>query len=222
MSDLHQSDLHQSDLEFFFDPVCPWAWITSRWVVEVQHQRDYDVQWRFISLAVLNETLVADWYTDDYKAGHRAGLYALRVADAVRLSDGNDAVGRYYAALGTSVHNGRQNAALRTDIAGLVAAALAEAGADAALVAHIDDDSHDAHLRAETAVALSRTGPDVGTPIITFHPGQADEGSFFGPVINAVPRGAEASKLWDAIETLATTSGVSELKRSLRGKPTFD
>ena len=96
------------------------------------------------------------------------------------------------------------------------------AGLDPALAAHAHDESHDAVLREEVAIALERTGPNVGTPILTFAPGQGErEGSFFGPVISKAPRGADAVKLWEAVETLAT-SGVAELKRSLRAKPEFD
>jgi hypothetical protein len=211
-----------SDLEFFFDPICPWAWITSRWVAEVQQLRDYDVQWRFISLAVLNEALVADSYTDEYRAGHRSGLQALRVADAIRLAEGNQAVGAFYTALGTAMHTRREGAGLRTHTADFVGTALADAGLDRAFADHIEDDSHDAYIRDETALALSRTGKDVGTPILTFHPGRADEGSFFGPVIASIPRGTEALRLWDAVEIVATTSGLAELKRSLRATPSFD
>jgi hypothetical protein len=84
------------------------------------------------------------------------------------------------------------------------------------------DDSFDALIRRETELALERTGKDVGTPILTFHPGGAKEASFFGPVISTIPRGEEAMKLWDAIETIATSSGMAELKRSLRARPSFD
>jgi hypothetical protein len=211
-----------ADLEFFFDPVCPWAWITSRWVAEVQQLRDYDIEWRFISLAVINESLVADWYTPEYKAGHRAGLHGLRVSDAVRLAEGNQGVGAFYTALGTAIHTRQEGAALRTDTRGLIEAALGEAGLDRAHADAMDDDSHDAYVRDDTALAFSRTGKDVGTPILTFHPGQADEGSFFGPVIASIPRGEAAMKMWDAVELLATTSGMAELKRSLRSRPAFD
>jgi hypothetical protein len=85
-----------------------------------------------------------------------------------------------------------------------------------------DDESHDTYLRSETELAFSRTGPGVGTPILTFHPGAENEGSFFGPVIAKAPRGEGAVALWDAIELIATTSGLAELKRSLRDKPQFD
>jgi DSBA-like thioredoxin domain len=211
-----------ADLEFFFDPVCPWAWITSRWVTEAQQLREYDIQWRFISLAVLNEDRVADWYTPEYRAGHIAGLRGLRVADAVRLVEGNHGVARLYTALGTGIHTRQEREALRSDPRGFIKAALGDAGLDESYADHIDDESHDAYIRQETELAISRTGKDVGTPILTFHPGQADEGSFFGPVIAQIPRGQAALKLWDAIEIVATTSGMAELKRSLRARPQFD
>jgi DSBA-like thioredoxin domain len=212
-----------ADLEFFIDPVCPWCWITSRWVTEVQRQRDYEVTWRFISLAIINEKTTAEWYTPDYRAGHIAGLRALRVADAIRDAHDNAAVGRYYTALGTRIHVQRRGAAeLRTNTLALIAESLAEAGLPASLESAADDESHDVVLRAETEIAFSRTGRDVGTPIMTFHPGAANEASFFGPVISKAPRGDEAVRLWDAVEVLATSSGLAELKRSLRSKPEFD
>ena len=212
-----------ADLEFFFDPVCPWAWITSRWVVNVQEQQNYQVNWRFISLYFLNDSNVAEWYDATYRAGHRAGLQALRVADAVRLSHDNDAVGRFYTALGQAIHVGQLDRAdLRNKTVDVIAAALAAASLPAELAAEADRESHDAHLRNETELALSRTGKDVGTPILTFKPGQASEGSFFGPVLSRAPRGQAAVDLWNAIELIATTSGMAELKRSNRGRPQFD
>lgn len=210
-----------ADLEFFFDPVCPWAWITSRWVTEVQQLRDYSVTWRFISLAVLNDNTVADWYTPAYRAGHIAGLEALRVADAVRLEAGNDAVARLYTVLGTAIHVDRRRKELATNRLPFVEWALSAADCDPALAKHIDDESHDAYIRAETALAIQRTGDDVGTPILTFRPDQGDSASFFGPVISNIPRGEAAVKLWDAIEIVATTSGMAELKRSNRATPVF-
>lgn len=211
-----------SDLEFFFDPVCPWAWITSRWVVEVQRQRELEVTWRFISLRMLNEQQTAEWYTPEYRAGHAAGTQALRVAAAIRGAEGNEAVGRFYTAVGERLHPGGRRRDLVERPHELLAEACEAAGVATSLAAASDDDAHDTLIRAETELALERTGPDVGTPILTFHPGQPDEGSYFGPVIARAPKGSEAVRLWDAIEALATTSGVAELKRSLRGRPQFD
>jgi hypothetical protein len=191
-------------------------------VVEVQQRRSYVVEWRFISLKVLNEQQTADWYTPAYRRGHMAGLECLRVADAVRLAEGNDAVSRLYAALGTMIHNDQRGQQLRDDSVTFLVEALTSAGLDTGYASAALDEAHDAHIRAETALALERTGKDVGTPIITYHPGQADENSLFGPVIASIPRGDDAVKLWDAIELIATTSGMAELKRSLRSKPVFD
>ena len=211
-----------ADLEFFFDPVCPWAWITSRWVTEVKQLRTYEVNWRFVCLKMINENRTDDWYTPDYRAGHMAGLHGLRVADQVRLQFGNDQVGALYTAMGEFIHGDGRRLEITADpvatLEGLLKAAdLPPELAEAAL-----DESHDDHIRRETDLAFERTGKDVGTPIITFHPGQSDEASFFGPVISSIPRGDAALKLWDAVEIVATTSGMAELKRSNRSKPVFD
>ena len=218
-----------SDLEFFFDPVCPWAWLTSRWVVEVQSLRSYDVRWLPISLKYLNRENSAEWYDDTYKRWHAMGHEALRVA--LRLEDefgsksdpgsGNDAVARFYTALGTEGHVNRRRDDFAASTESFVGECLERAGFDRGFVSSAFDTSFDSRIEECTETALSRTGRDVGTPIITFRPGASDEGSFFGPVIARIPRGDEALRLWDAVEVVATTPGVSELKRSLRDKPDF-
>jgi len=214
-----------SDLDFFFDPVCPWAWITSRWVVEVQSQRSYDVHWQPISLKYLNRDNTADWYSDQYKRWHAMGHEALRVT--LRLVDefgpekGNEAVGRLYAAIGNEGHVKGRRDDFANSTESFVGECLELAGLDRSLVSSAFDATFDARIEESTELALSRTGRDVGTPILTFRPGQANEGSFFGPVIARIPRGDEALRLWDAVEVLATTPGVSELKRSLRDHPNF-
>lgn len=211
-----------SDLEFFFDPVCPWAWITSRWVTEVQSLRSYDVRWRFISLKILNSSNTADWYTDQYKRWHEMGHEALRVAAHLDATQGNASVAAFYTALGTQGHvkGRRDDFAANTET--FVSECLGLAGLDVAMVRCAFDDSLDARIESDTEQALERTGRDVGTPILTFAPGRPNEGSFFGPVIARIPRGDEALRLWDAVEVLATTPGVAELKRSLRATPVFD
>jgi hypothetical protein len=211
-----------ADLEFFLDPVCPWAWITSRWIEEVKQLRTYEVNWRFICLKMINENLTADWYTPEYKAGHMAGLYGLRVADQVRIEHGNEQVGALYTALGGMIHGGGRRAEISADPVLALEGVLKSIDLPPALAAAALDESHDPYIRAETELAFERTGKDVGTPIITFHPGQSDEASFFGPVIASIPRGEAALKLWDAIEIVATTSGMAELKRSNRSRPVFD
>ena len=212
-----------ADLDFFFDPVCPWAWITSRWVTEVQGLRDYDVQWRFISLKFLNEEKM-DYskMPEGYADIHAAGTKGLRVAARARAERGNDAVAAVYTALGTSIHNRDERREFVADPRGHVAGLLIAAGLPGEWADDVDNTDHDSLIRTETELGLERAGKDVGTPILTFRPGRADEGSFFGPVISQIPRGDEAKKLWDAVETIATSSGLAELKRSLRARPSFD
>jgi hypothetical protein len=210
-----------ADLEFFFDPVCPWAWITSRWVSEVQAQRDYDVRWRFISLKIINADVTDDWYTDDYKAGHLAGTRALRVAAAVRAAEGDAPIGALYTAYGTRLHPGARLDDLKADPVAFCAEALTEAGLATGFAESALDESLDVILQEETDLAFSRTGNGVGTPILTYAPGTDVEASLFGPVIPTIPRGEDATRLWDAVETLAR-SGVAEIKRSLRSRPVFD
>ena len=210
------------DLEFFFDPVCPWAWITSRWVEEVRGLRSYDVRWRFISLKLLNANNTADWYSDQYKRWHAMGHEALRVAARIDAELGSDGVGRFYATLGTEGHNKGRRDDFAASTESFVGEVLKIAGLDRGFIDAAFDESLDATIAADTELALQRTGRDVGTPILTFRPGRPDEGSFFGPVIARIPRGDEALRLWDAVEVVATTPGVAELKRSNRSAPVFD
>ncbi len=214
-----------TDLEFFFDPICPFAWITSRWVHEVKDLRGIEVEWRFISLAIINEGSDYSKFPPGYPALHAAGRNLLRVAAAARVSGGNDAVDRLYTAAGQTLHvdglsmrvfGGEEvPATLVTDI-------LTRAGLDTSLAAAADDESYDEVLRAETDLAFSRTGRDVGTPIITYSPGTDREASLFGPVISQTPRGDEALELFDAVWTVARTKSFSELKRSDRAPLSFD
>ncbi|MEI8239696.1 MAG: hypothetical protein WCI22_09765 [Actinomycetota bacterium] len=210
-----------ADLEFFLDPVCPWAWITSRWVTEVQQLRSYEVVWRFISLREINAPRSDEAYTPEYRQIHMAGTYAMRVMDQARLHIGNEAVAALYTAVGSAFHPGRRGE-IGDDPVGFMAQMLTDAALPADLAGHALDESHDAHLHLDTEAALARTGRDVGTPILTFRPGQPDEGSFFGPVIAKAPRGNDALRLWDAVETIATTTGVCELKRSNRASISYE
>ena len=212
-----------ADLDFFFDPVCPWAWITSRWVAEVQELRDYKVSWMFISLKILNQDKM-DYASmpAGYKDVHAAGTSCLRVAAKARSAAGNDAVAKVYTAFGTSLHNKQERELFVADIEGHIAKLLAEAGLPGEWALSANDESFDRLIADETALALERAGKDVGTPIITFNPGGLKEASFFGPVISTIPRGENATKLWDAIETIVTSSDMAELKRSLRARPNFD
>ena len=209
-----------ADLEFYFDPVCPWAWITSRWVTNVQQLRNYEVSWKFISLKMIN---AERGYAGNsaYELIHNAGLAGLRVASAARALGGNASVAAVYTALGNAIHVGGRREELVNDPKSLLLSIVADAGLPAEVAAAYEDSTHDEVIRFETEAALSRTGKDVGTPILTFNPKSANEASLFGPVISKAPKGDEAIKLWDAVQTIAE-SGVAEIKRSLRAAPQFD
>ena len=209
-----------ADLEFYFDPVCPWAWITSRWVTNVQQLRNYEVSWKFISLRMINAERGYAGH-EAYEQIHNAGLAGLRVASAARAQGGNESVAAVYTALGNAIHIGGRREELVNDPKSFLLSIVADAGLPAEVAAAYEDSTHDEVIRYETEAALSRTGKDVGTPILTFNPKSANEASLFGPVISQAPKGEEAIKLWDAVQTIAE-SGVAEIKRSLRAAPQFD
>ncbi len=208
------------DAEFFLDPACPWCWLTSRWVTNVQAERHYRVRWRFISLKIINEDKGGE-YVERHRRGHLTALRLLRVLHAVREAEGNDALASAYTAMGTEIHVHKRYDEATDDAASFAAECLRSAGLDPSYAGAVADESRDDALRAESAEALERTGPDVGTPIITFAPGSAGERSYFGPVIPRAPKGEAAVRLWDALVTLAA-SDVAEIKRTLRGDISFD
>lgn len=214
--------MKNADLFFHFDPVCPWAYITSRWVVEVQQQRGYEVSWKFISLFMINDAKGYNENNKGHLAGHTAGLQMLRVASAARTEAGNEAVGAFYSAVGKAIHADKRGAEAMADVPKFLTEVLTQAKLNTAWVKSAADELHDEVIRYETNKALEATGKDVGTPILVFHPGSERQASFFGPVISVIPRGQDAVRLWDAVETIATTSGLAELKRSLRAAPSFD
>jgi len=203
-------------IEYFFDPTCPFAWLTSRWVTEVSERSDLGIEWRFISLQFLNEGVDAPAF---YRRSYEVGLELLRVAAAVRRDHGNAGVASIYAALGTRLHTEGRSAGIweGDDPGPLLLEALDSAGLEECYVDAMGDRSHDGLIRSETELAIGRTGRGVGTPGSTFDPAQPDTTSFFGPVLNRVPRGDEAIELWDGLATVARIPGFSELKRSLRG-----
>ena len=210
-----------ADLEFFFDPICPWAWITSRWVDEVQKQRSYDVTWRFISLRMINEEIGYNEESEAHRQSHVIGTQILRSAALARAEEGNEAVGKLYTAVGTALHNNQQREEMLNNPTFFLVDVLSRNNLNVDWAKGADNEEFDAVIREETDLAFSRTGKGVGTPILTFKPGQANEGSFFGPVISEIPRADAALKLWDAIELIATSTGMAELKRSIRSMPNF-
>jgi hypothetical protein len=216
-----------ADVAFYFDPVCPFCWMTSKWLRLVQEQRDYAVDWRFISLRLVNAEVDYDaHFPPEYEAGHTAGLRLLRVAARVREEHGRDAVGRLYAAYGAHIfetsaptpeQGGETAVREHRGTRAFVAPVLAEVGLPAELADALDDEGWDAVIGAETEQALAATGKDVGTPIIHVDP--PDGVAFFGPVISRLPSEQEAVELWDHVVGLARFPGFAELKRSLRELP---
>ena len=208
------------DLDFYFDPVCPFAWMTSKWVRLVADQRDYQVEWRFISLRFVNAGVdYAAHFPPGYERGHTAGLELLRVAAAVRAAHGPDAVGSLYAAYGAELFDsapGRE-ADLQRDPVGFASQVLSGLGLPVELAGAVSDTSFDAEIRAETDRALSLTGRDVGTPILHFDPPEG--AALFGPVISRLPSPSDALGLWEHVTALARFGGFAELKRSVRETP---
>jgi 2-hydroxychromene-2-carboxylate isomerase len=208
-----------SDLRFWFDPVCPFAWMTSKWVRTVADQREYAVEWRPISLRLLNKHIDYDaHFPPEYEAGHTAGLRLLRVCARARAEHGPKVLDPLYLALGNRIW---EQAHEDQDVAGrvpaLADAALAEVGLPGELAGALEDPSWDEEIQASTDEALALTGKDVGTPILHFEPPQGV--AFFGPVISRLPSESEAVELWDHVVGLARFPGFAELKRSLRELP---
>src|SRR6202167_6184329 len=207
-----------ADINFYFDPVCPFAWMTRRWVRQVTAQRDYTVDWRFISLRMINAAVDYDsHFPPGYEAGHTAGLKLLRVAARVRADYGRDKVGPLYEAIGTQVFDTEPDERQDRGSRSFLEPILTDLGLPAEAADALDDTSLDAELQRETDEALSLTGRDVGTPIIHFQP--PDGVAFFGPVISRLPDEADATRLWDHVVGLAGFPGFAELKRSLRERP---
>jgi hypothetical protein len=210
------------DLHFYFDPVCPFAWLTSKWVRIVASQRDYRVDWRFISLRILNAHIdYASHFPPEYEAGHTAGLRLLRVAARVRAEHGRDAVGPLYEAFGTRIFDTSRDvdplSASGQGSQDMLEPLLRDAGLPTGLADALDDQTLDDEIRAETEEALALTGRDVGTPILHFQPPGGT--ALFGPVISRLPSADEAGELWDHVIALAAFPGFAEIKRSLRERP---
>lgn len=209
------------DIEFFWDPVCPFAWVTSRWVRLVAEQRHMTVDWRFIGLLILNEDRdYATEFPPGYPEYHALGLRGLRVAAAVRAAEGREPMGPFYTALGEGIWNrlpdGSGDVLAGYDEVAATRAALAACGLAESYVDHLHDESQDAVIRTDTEEALARVGDDVGTPIVALAEGGP---AFFGPVISRIPSPDEAVELWDAVMTLAQWPGFSEMKRTMREWP---
>lgn len=210
-----------ADLHFYFDPVCPFAWMTSKWVRMVQAQRDLSVDWRFISLRQINAHIDYDThFPPEYEAMHDAGLRLLRVASTAREHHGPEVVGPLYEAFGTRIFetppDENRRPGWEADVR-FVTEALAEVNLPASIAEAVDDRARDAEIQTESDEALTLAGKDVGTPILHFQPPAGL--AFFGPVISRIPNDRQAVELWDHVTGLARFPGFAELKRSLRERP---
>jgi hypothetical protein len=189
-------------IDFWFDAACPFAWLTSRWVDEVAAQRPVEVRWHPMSLAMVNED---EDLSEEYRAFLVGAARSPRVALVIGRDHGNDALGRYYAAIGTRVH-----AEKREFTRELVEEALAEAGLPLAIADALDDESLDSHVRVIHDKGQAAVGHKSGTPVVVLDGGHG----FFGPVVSVLPRGDDALRLYDGLRLVQSVDSFAELKRS--------
>lgn len=204
------SDTTATDVaDFWFDPVCPWAWMTSRWMGEVEKVRSVTVRWHIMSLSVLNE---GRELPEDYRKSIDRSWAPARLVNAARELHGQDVVKPLYDALGTRIHLGGRE---RDDVE-MLREALAEAGLPEELLRYVDSDELDDSLRASHRAGISQVGEDVGTPVVS-----VNGVGFFGPVVTPAPKGEEAGRLWDGCVLVAGTPGFFEIKRTRTQGPDF-
>ncbi|MCQ1578194.1 mycothiol-dependent nitroreductase Rv2466c family protein [Streptomyces parvus] len=207
----------KTPVDFWFDPLCPWAWMTSRWMLEVEKVRDVEVRWHVMSLAVLNEDKL-DELPEEYRdmlANQAWG--PVRVVIAAQQLHGDDVVGPLYTALGTRFHNNGEGPTPEA-----VAAALKDVGLPADLAEYADKDTYDTELRASHKEGIDKVGQEVGTPVIAVPGADGEQVAFFGPVVTPAPKGEEAAKLWDGTLLVASIPGFYEIKRTRTRGPIFD
>ncbi|MDO3702061.1 disulfide bond formation protein DsbA [Micromonospora sp. C28SCA-DRY-2] len=201
-------------VDMWFDPLCPWAWITSRWLLEVEQVRDVDIRFHVMSLSVLNE---GRDLPEQYQELMRTGWGPVRICIAAEQRHGAEVLRKLYTALGTRIHLGKQNLGPE-----LYAAALTDAGLDPALAEAAGSTEYDEALRASHEAGMRPVGTDVGTPVIHAPGPDGGQVAFFGPVVTPAPKGEAAGRLWDGVLLVSATPGFFELKRSRDLDPIFD
>jgi protein-disulfide isomerase-like protein with CxxC motif len=202
--------------DFWFDPLCPWAWMTSRWMLEVEKVRPVEVHWHVMSLAVLNEDKL-DTLPEEYATFLREAFGPVRVVIAAQEQHGDEVLGKLYTALGTRFHNQKLPRTRET-----IVAALEEVGLPASLADYADSDEYDTQLRASHKEGIDKVGQEVGTPVIAVPGADGEQVAFFGPVVTPAPRGDDAAKLWDGTLLVASIPGFYEIKRTRTQGPVFD
>ncbi|MFD7326438.1 DsbA family protein [Streptomyces sp. NPDC059875] len=203
--------------DFWFDPLCPWAWMTSRWMLEVEKVRPVDVRWKVMSLAVLNEDRLDEVPVEYREMLETKAWGPVRVVIAAQQQHGDEVVGKLYTALGTRFHNNGEGPTREA-----ISAALADVGLPAELADYADKDTYDTELRASHKEGIDKVGQDVGTPVISVPGADGDQVAFFGPVVTPTPRGEAAARLWDGTLLVASTPGFYEIKRTRTAAPSFE
>jgi 2-hydroxychromene-2-carboxylate isomerase len=199
----------KTPVEFWFDPVCPWAWMTSRWMMEVEEVRPVAVTWRVMSLSYLNE---GRDISEDYADLMRRAWAPVRVITAAAQQHGSKVIKPLYDAIGSRIHPGG-----REDFDQVVVEALAEVGLPAELARAGESTDYDEELKRSHHLGMDQVGMDVGTPVIA-----VGGIAFFGPVVSRAPKGEDAGRLWDGVVLVASTPGFYEIKRTRTERPIFD